>query len=264
MVEGRNIKNIGKPSIRRPILSALLLLTLSISAAAEEDTARCLKLGANESVAEFHHLFTDLITSVYERIGHCVVTIPLTPKRSEMMLSAGTLDAEWLRVEGYAERFHVDLIEVPIPLFVLEEVFLIPPGSDFNGTPEDLKGRIVGYPTGFRWIEKNLQTLGAIPKEVPSGVPVRELLNRGRFEAFAIDSVRAYQIMHSQDLKQSGKKPVFKQTTWEKARFFHMVHKRHKDKVPALKREIKKAMDAGEFDQLFALPGLSRAANTED
>ena len=256
MVARRNIKSIGKLVFKRLIFSFFLLFALPVSAATEENTANCLKLGADEGLAAFHPLFENLITSIYRRAGHCVVSISAAPKRIEKMLASGALDGDWMRVEGYADQFNVDLIEIPIPLFQIDAVLLAGANSDFNGTPEDLKDRIVGYHAGFRWVEKSLPALGAIPKEIPLGVPVQELLMRGRFEVFATDGVRAHQILRSQSDGQNR----IRWTSWKTISFFHLIHRRHKDKVNALKREIERAIEAGEFDQIFALPGLSRVA----
>ncbi len=230
---------------------------LPISIAADENNTNCLKLGADDGIADFHPLFENLVASIYRRAGHCAISISLAPKRVEMMLATGALDGDWMRAKGFADQSRLDLIEVPIPLFQLEAVLLTSADSSFNGTPKDMKDRTVGYPAGFYWIEKNLLALGAIPKEIPSGVPVQELLMRGRFEVFATDSVRAHPILQSQGNSQN----TIRQTSWEKISFFHLVHKRHKDKVEALATEIKNAIDVGEFDHLFALPGLSRVEN---
>jgi len=176
------------------------------------------------------------------------------------MLATGSLDSDWFRVEGYENQVDLDLLAIPIPLFQIDAVLLYRTDSDFDGTPEDLKGRAVGYQSGFRWLEKGLPALGAIPREIPAGVPVAELLMRGRFEIYATDSVRAHVTMQSQNNGQN----TLQQSSWKKLSFFHLVHRRHQDKISALKREIRNAMDAGEFDQIFALPGLSRVENAED
>ena len=257
MVERRDIKGIAKHVLNRLVLSTSLMLALTFSAIATEQNTKCLKLGADEGLAAFHPLFENLVAAIYKRAGYCASSISLTPNRIEMMLSAGTLDADWMRVEDYTDHFHIDLVEVPIPLFQIDVVLLSSADSDFNGTPADLKGRTVGYHSGFRWMEKSLPVQGAIPREIPAGVPVQELLLRGRFEVFATDGVRAHQILEAQGNGQT----VIRQTTWRKLSFFHLVHKRHKDKIDALETEIQKAMNAGEFDQIFALPGLSRVVD---
>ena len=261
MVARRNIKNLGKLIFVRVLFPSLLLFALLPTATfAEENTDNCLKLGADESFSGFHPLFEDLVASIYKRAGYCAVSIPLTPKRIQKMLGAGSLDSDWFRVEGYEDQFDLDLMAIPIPLFQIEAVLLYRTDSDFDGTPEDLQGRTVGYQSGFRWLEKGLPALGATPREIPTGVPVDELLMRGRFEIFATDSVRAHLTMQS----QNDGKNTLRQTSWKKLSFFHLVHRRHQDKIEALKREIKRAMDAGEFDQIFALPGLSRVVTAED
>lgn len=214
----------------------------------------CLRLGADESLEQFYPLFDKLIEGVYERAGFCATSVPLSPKRIEQMMDAGTLDGDWIRVEGYAEEFGQDLIPVPYPLFQVEAVLLSPVNSGFDGSVEDLRGRSVGYQSGFRWIEKNLPLAGALPMQMPSGLPIRDLLERGRFEVFATDGVRAAMILKNSDQTPSK----LRVHSWRKISFYHMVHRRHADKIEAIGQALTESMALGEFDPIFALPGLSR------
>lgn len=160
-----------------------------------------------------------------------------------------------MRAEGFKEKTGLNIIEVPVPLFDLDIILLANVNSGFEDTPEDMKGKTVGYPAGFAWIENNLLALGAIPMEVPTGVPVRELLFRGRFDLFATDGARAFRMIRPLEDMPDG----IRQIKWTKVPFFHLVHAKHEDKVEALAREIEKSISAGEFDHMFDLPGLSRA-----
>lgn len=255
MVTGRNIKRLILSVAIFAQSSLAPLITSTAHAQSDNPVTECLKLGADDGVSEFHPMFEGVVASIYKRIGHCVISISIAPKRSEMMLAIASLDGDWMRADGFKERSGLDIIEVPVPLFELDMILLTKANSSFNGTPEDMNGRTVGYPAGFAWIEDNLLAIGAIPKEVPTGVPVRELLLRGRFEVFATDGVRAFQMLGPQDNQSNA----IRQTSWTKVPFFHLVHAKHKNKVGALAQEIKKAISAGEFDHMFDLPGLSRA-----
>lgn len=229
---------------------------MSYQGRAQESSAdECLRLGADESLANLFALFDQPLKSVYRRAGLCVRSVSLSSKRIEQMLAAGTLDGDWIRVEGYAERFGQDLIALPVPLFQLEAALLSLSNSDFDGTPEDLKGRRVGYQAGFRWVEANLPLLGAIPVEIPSAMPVRDLLERNRFEVFATDGVRARFIRFS----FADNPDSLRMHTWKHISFYHMLHSRHADKVDALKQAFLVAMEDGTFNPIFSLPGIVRA-----
>ena len=221
----------------------------------QETPENCLKLGADESLAQFYYLFEDLVADIYRKAGFCAVSVPASPKRIEQMIMAGTLDGDWIRVEGYAEVFGQDLVPIPVPLFQIEAVLLSLDDSDFNGQPEDLKGRRVGYQAGFRWIEKNLPFMEAIPVELPSGTPVKSLLERGRFEIFATDGVRAKMIRETFTTDD----PALRLDSWRKISFYHLIHSKHADKRDALKTAFENAIAEGQFEEIFALPGLSRA-----
>lgn len=239
------------------ITRAFLLAWLLVCAPAQADTTteNCLKLGADESLARFFSLFDKAISEVYARAGLCAISIPMSPKRIEQMVAAGTLDGDWVRVEGYLERFKQDLIAIPAPLFRLEAVLLSLEGSSFSGNPQDLTGRRVGYQAGFRWIEANLPLIGAHPVEIPAAMPIRDLLERGRFDVFATDGVRASFIRQS-FADQPGRLRLHR---WRKMSFFHLIHKRHADKVEILRQAFVDATADGVFDSVFSLPGIIRA-----
>lgn len=229
-------------------------MLLAATATQATETQSCLKLGADESLAQFYSLFDGVIKSVYERAGFCAQSIPLSPKRIEQMLKAGTLDGDWVRAEGYTERFNPNLLPIPAPLFRLEAVFVSLANSDFNGNPTDLAGRRVGYQAGFRWIEVNLPALGAETVEIPAAMPVRDLLERGRFDVFATDGVRANFLR----ARFSDSPVALRIHPWSKMAFYHLVHKRHADKVDTLRAAFNDALADGTFDTILSLPGLVR------
>lgn len=223
-------------------------------AAPIDEETDCLKLGADEGLAQFFALFEAAIADVYRRAGYCAISVPLSPKRIEQMVSTGTLDGDWARVKGYAEMFGQDLVAVPYPLFQVEAVMLSLVNSPFTGSPEDLNGRRVGFEAGFRWLEKNLPKVGAIPLEVPADVPIKDLLERGRFEVFATDGVRGKFIEN----KFAAADAQVRVHSWKKSAFYHFVHRRHADKLGRLQKAFIEAVASGTMDQVFALPGLSR------
>ena len=237
------------------LLASFSLNQNALAARLQNQPDNCLRLGADESLAQFYHLFDDLIADIYRKAGLCAISVPASPKRIEQMVMAGTLDGDWIRAAGYAEAFGQGLIEVPVPLFQIEAVLLSLPESNFNGNPEDLSGRRVGYQAGFRWIEKNLPLAGATPVELPSGAPVKDLLKRGRFDVFATDGVRAKMI----EATFSREDPSLRVHSWHKISFYHLIHSRHADKREALRAAMEAAIANGDFDEIFALPGLSRA-----
>lgn len=252
-----NIKNLTRCLL---ILVSAPSLLLAATATQATEIQSCLKLGADESLAQFYSLFDGVIKSVYERAGFCAQSIPLSPKRIEQMLKAGTLDGDWIRVEGYREKFNPDLLPVPAPLFRLEVVFVSLANTDFDGSPADVAGRRVGYQAGFRWIEANLPLLGAEMVEIPAAMPIRDLLERRRFEVFATDGVRANFLRTS----FADNPDALRIHPWAKMAFYHLVHKRHADKVDALKAAFNDALVDGTFDTILRLPGLVPAEPEEN
>ncbi len=252
MAARRNLKRLSK---QVACSVALFLSCAGFSPApgqAGPGDAACMRLGADDSLEQFYPLFENLIADIYKTAGFCAVSVPMSPKRIEQMIAAGTLDGDWIRIEGYARSFQQDLIAVPVPLFKVESVFLSRPTSNFDGTAADLKGRSVGFQSGFRWIEKNLPLFGAKTVEIPSGLPVNDLLARGRFEVFATDGVRGHAI---QARGPTGNMQL-RLHSWEKISFYHLVHKRHAEKVEPLQHAFEAAIARGAFKEIYALPGL--------
>lgn len=251
MVEGRDIGSIK--SLTAALCVAVCTAGSPAFAEGSSTPSDCLRLGADQTLAQFYGIFEEAIAQVYEDAGLCATSIPMAPKRIETMVKSGSLDGDWIRVEGYPDMFDMDLIAIKPALFQMEAKLLTTNQSDFDGTVEDLKGRRVGYQAGFRWLEKNLPAVGAIAVEMPSGVPVKDLLERGRFEVFATDGVRAEQIKAT--YKEGEQEPMI--YAWRSIPFHHMLHTRHRDKADAIGEALQKGIRSGLFNQVYTLPGLS-------
>lgn len=251
MVARRNIS-----SIVNLTAAAFVAVSTHVPAALAQGQAPspdCLRLGADQSLAQFYALFENAIAQVYADAGFCAVSVPLSPKRIENLMASGGLDGDWIRVEGYPELFEIDLIALKPALFQMEAKLVTTDRSDFDGTVADLKGRRVGYQAGFRWLEKNLPATGAIVIEMPSGVPIKDLLARGRFDVFATDGVRAEQIKETYE--GTGDQPII--YAWRSIPFHHMLHKKHRGKATAISQALAKGIQSGLFNGVYELPGLS-------
>ncbi len=221
---------------------------------AEKPDPQCMRLGADDSLSIFYPLFENLAARFYEEAGFCATSVALPSKRIEIMLANNQLDADWLRMEDYPRDFNSSLIAVPVPLFQLDAVLLSMKDDSFDGEIAALQGRSVAYQSGYRWLEKHLPLTGAVTKEMPAGIPISDLLLRKRIKIFATDSVRASLILE----ELGDAKSDMRVTVWEKMKFFHLVHKRHREKIPALSVAIRNSINRGDFKKIYALPGLSR------
>lgn len=238
------------------VLTLLFVVTVRPPNAVAQDiqTKECLKLGADESLADFHTLFEGVMQEVYKQAGFCAVSISMSAKRIEQMVDTGILDGHWLRVEGYEKAFNLNMIAVPVPLLQVEATFLSLKGTDFNGEPADLKGRRVGYQSGFRWLEKSLRATGAQTVEIPYGIPIKTLLVRGRLDVFSTDSARAQAIIS--DFSDADIDVRVDQ--WQKLSFYHLLAPRHAGKIDALNAAIETGIANGAFNKIYALPGVNR------
>lgn len=217
-----------------------------------------MSLASSGTSPTFFKVFEKVISDVYEDAGFCANSVRLSPKRIEQMMKAGSLDGDWIRVQGFAGLTGQDMMPVPVPLFQLETIFVSLKSSDFDGTETDLNGRRVGHTSGFRWIESRLAPLGGIPMEVPRTVPVVELLMRKRFDVFATLTANVSRITAEAEKTEQA----ITIRSWQQIPTFHYVHKRHAEKVPALSSAFERAIKNGAFDVLYKYPGIRSPSPT--
>lgn len=212
-----------------------------------------MKLGGDDLLGKVFPLYEGFMAAAYERAGYCAISIPLSAKRITQMIASGGLDGDWMRYDGYAERHDPNLIQVPQALFYIEAVLISLGNSEFDGNLNDLRGRNVAYQGGLKWIEVNLPKLGAIGTPVPGGLPIVDLLARKRFELFATHAIEASDLLS----KAKDRQDVFRVTHWSYVPVYHLVHKKHADKVNALAAALRETLISGEFDEIYSQPGVT-------
>lgn len=253
MVTRRNIwRNVKRLNALLPVLAACAISV--IPANANDQKPECMLLASSGSSAEFFDVFEKAIAGVYKTAGFCAQSIQAAPKRIEQMMAAGTLDGDWIRVEDHNILTNQDLLPIPMPLFALQTIFVSLESSNFDGTEADLKDRRVGHAAGFRWIEARLPASGSVPMEVPSTVPVVELLSRGRFDVYVTVSANVASI---RDQAEKAKQTV-QINNWTAIPVYHYIHARHADKLDALTEALKVAYETGAFDAIYTMPGITR------
>ena len=237
------------------IALAYLCIIAPYGVYAEDTNKSCMRVGADESLDRYYAIFSGLGEQLYTEAGLCSVFIALPIKRIEKMLADNQLDADLLRMESYPQTFNTSLIEVPQPLFEIDTVLLSMNANSFDGNIASLTGRTIAFQAGFRWLEQNISAAGAVAREIPANASIKELLERGRISIFATDSVRASDIIQEFGDQRSNVRVTF----WLKTKFHHLVHQRHRDKIPAINDALKRLIARGDFDKIFSLPGLERA-----
>lgn len=250
-------RDISRGWIRRTLAYAATLLLITVThprSAQPQDQPECLRLGGNVDLGKAYDIYERAINAIYTRAGICAQSEPINPMRQSLLIASGALDGEWLRYEGYEKQFEQDLAPVPQPIFQLEAVFVRRGDSTFNGTPANLMGRSVAFVNGMRWIETHLPLLGATGIPVPNDVPVVRLLKRGRFDIFATHRLEADEMLKTLGPDQTD----IIVSHWESVPFLHFLHRRHSDKLERLAEATRDAIAAGEMDELYALPGISR------
>ncbi|TNE62229.1 MAG: ABC transporter substrate-binding protein [Alphaproteobacteria bacterium] len=234
------------------LMLALPLTALPARADLDEPQTHCLKLGADESLGASYDRFEALFEDLYGRAGLCAKSVPMDPKRIEQLLDLGDLDGDWFRPADYVESRHKMMLQLQQPILGLESRLVWLASSDFSGQPADLKGRIVGYQAGFRWLEGHIPRMGGIPFAVSSTAQIRGLLERGRIDVFATSSVHEPAVLETFG-KDMG---LVHQSTWAAVPFYHLLHPRHEDKVARLNDALKQMIESHAIEAYLDMPGV--------
>lgn len=245
------------------LLSMLSLVDPQTVALADEgqvsDDKRCYILAYDTSIGSSITPFSNFFQLLYERAGYCVRSIGMTPKRSEHLLRVGQIDGDWSRVEGYAAYMQGAVFALPQPIFEMAANFVWLDNSDFDGDPQNLKGRTVGYHAGFRWLEWNLPKHGATIMPLPNETHIFDLLARGRIDLYATGAVNVQEYGARTASSPGGKPPVFRQAKWRPVPFHHIVAAHNADIVGSLNAVLVDLIDSGMAARIIQVPGINVA-----
>lgn len=239
--------------MRRCICSLLLLLTLSATAQSMQSAAPvCLRLGADETLGVHFQTFEKLFERLYSQAGLCVISTPMIPKRIEQLLRTGELDGDWFRPAEYVATRALEHQILPQAMLGLEARMIWLKTTGFSGNPEDIEGLVVGYHAGFRWLETHVPLMGATPFPVTAGSQIKALLMHGRIDLYATSS------LHEAAVFETFAEDAEKYTSayWATEPFYHILHSRHVDKIPALNEALRTMHISGELNTFLTMPGI--------
>lgn len=215
----------------------------------------CYMLVYDASIGPAEQPFQKFYDTLYKQAGLCAHSVGMSTKRAEQQLRSGLVDGDWSRVAGYVERVGGALVAVPQPVFNMAAYFIWLDTSGFDGSVQDVKGRLVGHHSGFRWLEWNLPVLEARPWALPSEHSVFELLERHRMEVYATGAVNAFALSKSTE----GRKVPHRLGLWQEVPFYHVIHQHNADIVPRLDKALAAMIRSGEAAKILRLPGIKIA-----
>jgi hypothetical protein len=238
------------------IMAAASLLAAGSNAATganDEQPATCLKLGADPSLGENFSRFEALFDDWYGRIGVCVRSVAITPKRIEQLLQNGELDGDWFRPDEFVRTHKLEDASVPQPLFDMAARIMWLDTKKFSGNPEDMAGLTVGYRAGFRWLERHIPMTGAHAFPVSSSSQVKMLLERGRIDLYATGALQEPGVRAQ--FGPSG--PRITSAYWTSVPFLHILHARHKALLPLLHTALQQMIKSGDIAPYLTIPGVA-------
>jgi len=232
-----------------------LFCLVPLANAQDTPTPKCLTLVYDDKIGASHTLFAKFFDVLYERAGLCHNSRSMTSNRKEQMLRTGEIDGDWLRVEGFAEQYPEAMIAVPQPIFTMPAHFFWLEASNFDGNPASLKGKRVGHPAGYRWIEWNLPKQEAIAVPLFNENTVWDLLTRGRIEVYVTSNMSADTLLA--EAEKAG--IAYRHDVWRHIPFFHILHRRHAAIVPKLNQALVDMIESGELAEILKVPGIRLA-----
>lgn len=221
----------------------------------KEEDPSCLVLAYDKRMGASIPQFEVFFEALYANAGLCAHSIAMTSRRMEAQLLSGEIDGDWVRIEGFEEHTHGVSIGLPQPVFVMPAQFIWLPGTDFSGQPADLKNYRVAYPSGFRWIEWNLEKQRTIGMPLPNEDKVLDLLVRKRIDIFVTGAMNAAAIT----AQAADANVAFKEAIWQQVPFFHLLHKKHAALVPRLNDALVAMIKSGEAAKILTSPSLTVA-----
>lgn len=239
--------------MRRCICSLLLLLTMSATAQSMQSAAPvCLRLGGDESLGAYFQTFENLFDRLYAKAGLCATSTSMTPKRIEQLMRTGELDGDWFRPAEYIATRTLEQHILLQAMFGLEARIIWLKKTEFSGNPEDMKGLTVGYRAGFRWLEAHVPLMEATPFPVTYSSQVKALLMHGRIDLYATSSLHEAAVFET--FAQDADK--YASAHWATEPFYHLLHSRHADKIPALNEALRTMHQSGELEAFLTMPGI--------
>lgn len=220
--------------------------------AVEHQAEPCLTLVYDSSLGPAKEPLQNFYNILYRRAGLCARYVAMRSKRAEHQLRVGAVDGDWSRVAGFADYMGDDVIALKQPIFALAAYFVwLNDVSAFTGRSEDLAGRRVGFPAGFRWLEWNLPKQGARAVPLPVEAQILNLLDRNRIDIFATSEVHLRLLGQNNTLASP-----YSVAKWQDVPLFHLLHVRHKHLVPKLNAILAEMARSGEMMKLLDYPGL--------
>lgn len=245
------------------LLMAVASLTGNARAASatamQTETPGCLRLGADVSLGDSIRQFSALFENLYGRIGRCVVSVPMPPKRIEQLMASGELDADWFRPSEFIKIRNLNHLAVKQPIFAMEAHILWLDETRFSGNPEDMAGRTVGHRDGYRWLERHIPLMGGRPFPISNSSQVKRLLLLGRIDLYATSSVNEPLIRQ----QFTTDDPLLNSTYWDTVSFQHILHPKHQSLVLPLEQALTQMIEEGEIDGYLAKAGAKKPAMAE-
>ncbi|NVJ96989.1 MAG: hypothetical protein HWE25_02490 [Alphaproteobacteria bacterium] len=251
--------------MRRWMCSFLLVLAVSATARSAQPntqpgTQPCIRLGGDETLGTHFQTFEKLFEQLYAKAGLCVRSVSMTPKRIEQLMRSGELDGDWFRPAEYIATRALEQQILPQAMFGLEARMIWLKETGFSGKPEDMKGLKVGHRAGFRWLETHIPLMEAKPFPIPGGSQVKALLIHRRIDLYATSSLHEVALLEA--FGEDADK--FTSAYWATEPFYHILHSRHADKIPALNAALRAMHQSGELNGFLTMPGIVSVPLTRD
>ncbi len=186
-----------------------------------------------------------LVSTALQRLDYRLESVRLPAERALIFANKGINDGELLRIAGL-QKSYPNLIQVPEKLIDLEFVAFTRNKSLQISGWQDLDAHSVAIITGWKIFEQNLPATTDIVS-VKNADQLFTLLLKGRTDAILYSrwSGLAYIRNHQIQGINVMEPPLAKQS------MYVYLHKRHRDLVPLLSKELHALKTEGEYQRLF-------------
>lgn len=233
---------------RIAVFACLCLLSGSITAeTAADNKILVLNAASSEPLSnnEQTGFIEQLVEAALRRLNYRLESVRMPAERALIIANDGINDGELLRIAGL-QKHYPNLIQVPEKLIDLDFVAFTRDKSLQITRWQDLAARSVAIITGWKIFEHNIPDTTDLVSVKNAG-QLFTLLLKDRTDAILYSRWSGLAYIHNHQLQDISilEPPLAQQS------MYVYLHKRHRDLVPLLSKELRTLKIEGEYQRLF-------------
>ncbi|APJ03076.1 substrate-binding periplasmic protein [Silvanigrella aquatica] len=187
-----------------------------------------------------------LLKDIYAKLNKKLNIEYLPGARASIESNKGTLAGEVLRIYSYGEHFP-NLIRIDPEIYYIEPTAFVKNKNLKIDSWSSLKNYRVGIIRGFLWLDAGVKDVSNVTR-VNSIDQLVLMVNLDRIDLFISDKLNG--LITLKKLKMGDKIQALPNTSFERIKLYHYIHKKYKYLVPQIIKVVKEMKGSGELEAL--------------